>query len=376
MKFSPYLLAIAIALRFSRSFSKVFDFVGKSTVVASVVSAHHDKISKNENSSIQAQSASVDRVKEGLPKVSETAQISVSSPSTLPDYLLQNNELIKALLEQQANTSKQLEYQNTINLDLLRVHSSSMVYMETISRVLNSTLPAMVIQLQDVAKIAGAISIKSDIETAYSEQGLANHAELIKTLKGLKLSPSINPSVNVQSDSSAITALTDATTAQKDALVASLEAMNLTAFYEKGVLNVTNEVPTPSVTITNDNVAVEALKTATDSQTAELSAIKSFLGIVSDNATAQKKVALHQTTVRDILNLDGNVVATASPLEAHAMKNIVDAKNATDEMEFEVPEDILGGVFSPLVLPSYTSSNFFDTMNKIKAEDALLKKKG
>ncbi|MBD3843280.1 MAG: hypothetical protein IE909_15650, partial [Campylobacterales bacterium] len=59
-------------------------------------------------------------------------------------------------------------------------------------------------------------------------------------------------------------------------------------------------------------------------------------------------------------------VAIIKPMEAQAVKNIVDAKNATDEMEFDIDDETLDFLFDTIPLPTYTSFDLDKQNNFIK----------
>lgn len=368
----PYLLALASSYRLYSLFSTVSAFLGASSIVNSVDS-YHQRLSEDETRKVSDSSAPVDSLVLDKPIPSQSVAVTVSNPSTLPDFLTQNNQLVASLIEQQHNSVEQLQFQNSIQTEILKVQAKSSVHLDTLTSILNTTLPAIVIQLQEVSKIAGALSIKSDIDTAYKELAITQHEQLVSAIQTLELSPVINNEIPVP-----------------DVLV---------------------NVPVPSVTVNapDQTLAINNLKTATDFHTLALTNINDKLTSVSENAVAQKKVADYkttvaqitrldgsiyaeltpqelatkkdislaeakvkekeigdyQTTVKDISNLDGNIVATMKPMEMTVVKNAVNARNATDEMEFEIPDNVIDNFLGAIPLPTYTNQDFFANSNNI-----------
>jgi hypothetical protein len=88
----------------------------------------------------------------------------------------------------------------------------------------------------------------------------------------------------------------------------------------------------------------------------DLAALKDY-NLVKAKAK-EFEVRDYETTEQAIKNLDGNTVATMKPIEAAAVKNITDAKNATDEMEFEIPDDIIDDVMGAIPLPSFMKYDY------------------
>jgi hypothetical protein len=70
------------------------------------------------------------------------------------------------------------------------------------------------------------------------------------------------------------------------------------------------------------------------------------LTAVSDNALAQKAIADFQMAPQTVLDSELQPLATGTPLEIYLQRNAAQAKNETDEAEFEIPDDVLDEIDS------------------------------
>ncbi|WP_373002180.1 hypothetical protein [Sulfurimonas sp.] len=354
----PYIVALISALKIRKHITKVIDYVALSSSVGVLVNKHHKAIMEDETSRVSKSVSNAENIAQIKPTVEDTVELSNANPITLPDYLKQSNELVESLIQQQKNTALQQDHANVIQAEILKALAKTAEHADTQTSILNATLPAMVLQLQEVAKIAGALSIMSDIDVAYKELEITRHEELITALQNLDLSvsvPSVEaPAVNVinqvVTDTTLIEALTTATTEQTQqvaTIASNLNAVSANAIEQKKVAQHLTTV----AQITRMDGSVYAELTPLEL------GLKKDVSLV-EAKTKEKEIGDYHTTVQDIKNLDGNTVATMKPIEATTAKNITDAKNATDEMEFEIPDDVFDEVFKPLVLPSYQFINW------------------
>jgi len=322
--------------------------------------AKKEAIETEANDSITAVN---DFIASDAPAVETIQEVTTTNPLTMPDYLAQQNELLTIQIQATKNLTNQSKFQNDLLAKSIHAQIVSNANTKMIAETLASSLPALVLQMQQIAKIPATMKIKSEI-------GATEHKELITTLKALELSstvtnkvavpsvvvsptpvtikndvavPSVENIINVPDTSEAITILTTATAAHTNEIkniVTNLDAVSEVAKYQ-----------TTKALITRLDGSVYAELTPQ-----ELSVQKDIS--LSEAKIKEKEIHDYETTEQAIKNLDGNIVATMKPIEAQAVKNITDAKNATDEMEFEIPDDILDDVFQAIPLPTFTTYDY------------------
>jgi len=347
----PYLPTLWNALTGFTIASSVLAFSSQNSV-SGLVDSLHSGLDKDEIDRITNKQEFINSMLGVKPVVKETANVSNPSPVTLPDYLLQNNELINILAVHTQNQVTQLEQQNDIQTEMLKATAKSAEHFDTLTSILNTTLPALVVQMQQLAKVTGVLTMTSDIEVAYKEVELANHEQLITTLQNLNLaltvppdSFAVNNTVNVPDTSLAIGALIEST---------NQNTLTLQSISEN-LVNVSNNASTQKILA--DYKITAQTQTRIDGTTyANISPIEIETQTniaLAEAKMKEKEIADYQTTAIDIKNLDGNIVASVKPMEAHAIKNITIAKNQTDEMEYTIPQDLLDDLFDIPALPTY-----------------------
>ena len=312
-KVLPYIGFLITAYRLYSRARKTSSILSNSSEVSSALKSNHSTIVQNIENEYIDEKIVINDLAATSPNVDTTLNITNTNPTTMPEYLQIQND---RLAEQNVKLNSMIElviHQNNLHEKSLDLQAKANVSSRVLSESVSTILPALVVQFQELSKLPSILSVKTDIETAYREQALTNHEQLIQTLGNLSISG--------------------------------------------GAVNVVNEVAVPSVTIQNDNVAINALKESTDAHVQKTAEIASKLTSVSENATKQKEIADYKTTPVAIKNLDGNIVATMKPMEASTVKSITDAKNATDEMEFELDDDLLDKIFEAIVLQNFTKED-------------------
>jgi len=283
------------------------------------------------------------------PVIEAFKQVTTVSPVSMPDYLTQQNELLEIQIEATRNLTNQAKFQNDLLAKSVQSQIVGNANSKMVAETLASSLPALVLQMQQVAKIPASIKLSSEITTAYSEQGLVNHDALMTRLNELVYAVNTgslaNSSVALsqQSVASATQIIKDATVSQANELskvVTNLDAVSESAKYQNTVAQIRD---------LEGNIIAELKPN-------ELSTYKDIT--LAKAKEKEKEIADYQTTVGEITNLDGTVIASIKPMEATTIKNAVEAKNGTDEMEFEIPDDILDDVFQVIPLPTFTNYDY------------------
>ncbi len=344
---APYLLTIGGVLKSFFQSRKTIDILATSATITSMVNSHQLKIKEATDTDLASSLGDIeDFVSAGLPEFEKDFRVSIANPTTMPHYLKNQNDLAMAQIEKTNNLTEQMKFQNELiarqSKEELKRNSVLFSMAETVTAV----LPALVIQLQEVSKIASVISISSDIEIAYREVSLVNHTELIKTLGAI--TTAMNTSTETKTAYAELSLTNHAELVRTISVIASnLSSVSNLATYQTTVASITD---------LDGNVLAQL-------SPQELSSYKDFS--LARAKEKEKEIGDYQTTPVAIKNLDGNTVATAKPMEITAIKDAVNTKNETDEMEFELDEETLDYVFSPLPLPGFTKATLDEDYKEI-----------
>lgn len=269
------------------------------------------------------------------PIVEDTQIVSTTAPTTMPMYLAQQNELLAVQNEKSNNLISQTKFQNELLAKSIQSQIVSNANSKMIAETLASSLPALVMQMQQISKIPMTMKTVSDVNVAYNELNLTHNEAMLQTLSELTYALNSNALGSISSAESmsavALNAVAQQKVAEHQTTVAQITRMDGTVYAELAPME---------LGVQKDIATLEA-------------------------KTKEKEISDYQTTIQDITNLDGNTVARMKPMEAHAVKSITDAKNATDEMEFELDDSILDEVFAPLVLPTFTARDYTRESNFI-----------
>ena len=345
----PYLVELVSALTLAYVSKNTYDeLINDSGVDDFYTSLNSHETAKKEAIETEANdsiTAINDFVASDAPVVDMVNDIVTINPTTMPDYLAQQNELFISQLQATKNLTNQSKFQNDLLAKSIHAQIVSNANTKMIAETLASSLPALVLQMQQIAKIPASMKINSELQAV-------NHSELISTLQALELSPviqndvavpSVTNVVNVPDTSEAISTLTSATTAHTNEIkniVTNLDAVSQVAKYQ-----------TTKAVVTRLDGSIYAELTPQ-----ELSTHKDIS--LSEAKIKEKEIGDYQTTVGEITNLDGTVIASIKPIEVATVKNAVEAKNGTDEMEFEIPDEILDDVFQLIPLPTFTKYDY------------------
>lgn len=307
----PYLTALATAFKVFVSSKKTIDIVKHSDDVIALVKTYQNDtqgvIQEDLNLDIQSFK---DFVLSDLPEFTKEFSVTVAQPTTMPHYLQNQNDLAEAQIEKTNNVTEQLKFQNQIQAKTIEVQEKQNANLRLISETISSALPAIVLQMQEISKISSLTSVKTEIETAYAEQAITNHEALMEKLETL------------------VVATKEQTLEQEKSAKYQTSIGRITDLQGNVIAEVT---PQQMTTIKDVELTKAKIK--------------------------EKEIADYQTTSTAIKNLDGNVVATAKPMEITAMKDAVNAKNETDEMEFELDDETLNHFYQPLTLQPFTKAD-------------------
>ena len=298
-----------------------------------------------------------DFIASDAPVVETIQEVTTVNPVTMPDYLAQQNELLQIQIQATKNLITQSKFNNDLLSRSIQTQIASNANSKMIAETLSSSLPALVMQMQQVAKIPAMMKVKSEIETVQHEE-LMNSRQEDREFQAIYNADYINAIAELKYSIS--------TTQQNTA-----NATSAVAFAQTSTANETKSVSEKLTSISSN--AVEQMKVAKYQTTKavitrldgsiyaeltpqELSTHKDVS--ISEAKIKEKELADYATTEQVVTNLDGNAVATIKPIQAELVKNVVDAKNATDEMEFEIPDDILGNLFQPIPLPTFTNYDY------------------
>lgn len=274
-------------------------------------------------------------VENSAPSVEDTINVTVVNPTTMPMYLAQQNELLQVQNEKSNNLISQTKFQNDLLARSIQTQIVSNANTKMIAETLASSLPALVMQMQQVSKIPIILKTNSDINVAYNELALENSNAMLIAIHDLVRSADVNSLGSLSSANS------------MESIASNAIAQQRVAEYEDEYVQIKD----------SDGNVVEEFKRR------DLAALKDYNLLKAKGK--EFEVRDYETTEQAIKNLDGNTVATMKPMEAHAVKSITDAKNATDEMEFELDDSILDNVFAPLVLPTFTARDSIKENNFI-----------
>jgi len=293
---------IALAIKGYRSIKKLKNaFSSGVDDIAHGVTKHKEEIASGVTALTALAVAHENDLITSIPAFNLIPDILTTNPSTMPEYLQQQNEHLEANKMATENVAKQTLYNNELIAKQIKKLEETRIESEAMRNMLDGYMSSFLIQFQELSKIPASMSLKSDIDTAYSDTMLETQL-----------------------------AMNDTLTVMKEALLSSAGS--------------------------SANSAISQLSIAQKMTT------------VADNASSQKEVADFTKTPKSITNLDGNEIAHISPMEAHAIKSAVNAKNETDEMEFELPDDILDFAYSPITLPNYTYGNNTQDVSDIADE--------
>ena len=269
---------------------------------------------------------------DNAPAVDDSMNVSTANPLTMPDYLKQQNELMQSLVEKTNSLISHTAHQNSLYGESLKLQLENNANNHLMAETLSSSFPALILQMQEVAKFPTILRVKTEMEDK-------RHSELIETMKSLELSPEIN----IPDNNQALSSLTSASILQNEELRKISSHLEATAELAKAQTTVAR------VTDLEGNVVAEL-------KPWELSTYKDLAVVKAKEK--EKEISDYYTTPISIKNIDGKVVTTAKPMEMQTVKNAVEAKNGTDEMEFEMPDDILDHLFQPIPLPTFTKYEY------------------
>lgn len=267
--------------------------------VFSVMDGLVTKIKESTELQHSTSTASLGDVKQKIPVVVEEINVIVQNPTTLPEYMSELNQLHKEYVVSQIAHNKQLAVQNELIAELVAVQIATSTSNKALSDTVSEFFPSVVGQLQEISKIPSILSLSREINTAYDDLQQEHY-------------------------------------------------MNLEIAIENTRVTLSNVISSVSL-------GVSSIASYTYQSLVSFVGINTKMTDVSDNAKSQKVLSDYMQTETDIKNLDGNTVTTAKPMEITSVKNAVNAKNETDEMEFELDDEILDSVFEGIVIPTYTS---------------------
>lgn len=296
-----------------------------------------DKKEAIETEANDAITAHTDFIEAEAPVV-ETIQDPVTvNPITMPDYLAQQNELLQMQIQATKNLTAQSKFHNDLLSKSIQSQIVSNANSKMVAETLASSLPALVMQMQQVSKIPATMKIKSEIETT-------QHEEKMKAIKDDREFQAIYAADYVNAISELKYSLS--TTQQQTANATAVVANNLQATSELAKAQTT----VARITDLDGNVVAEL-------KPWELSTYKDLT--LAKAKEKEKEIGDYKTGYGEITNLDGTVIASVgTPLQMETIKHATDAKNATDEMEFEMPDDILDHLFKPFPLPAFTNYDY------------------
>lgn len=300
----PYVVASASALLTFKRIKKLYDLVRYSDDIESAVSEYQNTLQTTANEAYEKTSQNIEILSNSSP-VRNTDSLAPTAPTNFIEYLQRQNETFELLSKKIDSLAEQSAHYNLLFSESLSIQNKLAANISLLSETVSATAPALVLQMQELSKIPTALSLASDVKSSFLERISSSLENIVPALQSLEISSYVNvpqASVIVESDSSAINALTTATSSLKDGLLNKLEPL-------------------------------------------------------AQNALKQKEIADYKTTPLDIKNLDGVLVATLTPLQIRTIKDAVVSRNETDEMEFSLDDDILDSFTSSIPLPSYTRAN-------------------
>lgn len=285
------------------------------------------------------------------PQVEAIQEVATTNPTTMPEYLSQQNELLTMQIQATKNLTAQSKFQNDLLARSIQTQIVANANSKMVAETLASSLPALVMQMQQVSKIPATMKIKSEIETAERQTDREFQAmysgDLITAISELRFSLATTQQ-NVANETSAVAIHTSSLATQTSKVADNAVVQQVLAEYQTSVAQIKD---------LDGNVIAEL-------KPHELSTYKDFALVRAKEK--EREIGDYQTTVGEIKNLDGTVIASIKPMEMATVKNAVNARNETDEMEFEIPDSIIDDFLSPLPLPSFTNNDFFSNTQTIK----------
>jgi hypothetical protein len=329
-------MALYASFNVAKRARKIYDAVNITSDVVDAVKTYQTDIQTKIDEEHQSFISSHEELKSSSPEIL-TYEVPLTSPSTMPEYLSLQNELITSLSKKTDSLVSLQSFQNSLISNSLELQYLQNANIRLLSETVSTALPALVVQMQEVAKIATAISFKAQMEEASSARTLSVLESLVAAVAALDFSPNVSvaaPSVSVAAPS------------------VSVAAPNVS-------------VAAPTVNVQNDTSLITGLKSSIDSQSLAVtgaigslsSSLVNSLKSVSENAIKQKEIADYLTGSIEIKNLDGSLVATAKPIEIRTIRDAVNAKNETDEMEFLIDDDILDSLVDNIPFPEFTKAD-------------------
>jgi len=337
----PYLMALYASFNVAKRARKIYDAVNITSDVVDAVKTYQTDIQTKIDDEHQSFLSSYEQLSSSAPEI-ETYEVPLTSPSTMPEYLSLQNELITSLSKKTDSLVSLQSFQNSLISKSLELQSLQNANLRLLSETVSTALPALVVQMQEVAKIATAISFKAQMEEASSERTLSVLESLVAAVAALDFSPNVSvaaPTVNVQNDTSLITELKSSIDSQSTSVVAAIGSLSASL-----VTELTSSIDSQSSSFVG---AIGSLSAS----------LANSLEAVSENAIKQKEIADYQTSLIEIKNLDGSLIATAKPIEIRTIRDAVNAKNETDEMEFSIDDDILDSLVDNIPFPEFTKAD-------------------
>jgi hypothetical protein len=321
--------SVAASVKAFTNYKKIKNFFSSAVDdIYSATSKHKEEIATGVAGLTALAVAEENDLISNIPAYNLLPDSSITNPVDFVDYLKLQSDNIKTNTLAQENVSKQVMYNNELIAKNIKKVEEARIESEALRNMLDGYLASFLVQFQELSKIPASMSMLSEVDVAYADQKIENEYTLNEKIA------SLSEQLAIQNE----------------------------------LLGIQSESPSVTVNNTTDTVALDTLSTALTEQTSKLEAIKTNLDAVSQNAVKQKEIAEYMTETQSIRNLDGNEVAVMKPIEAQAVKNIVDAKNATDEMEFELPDDILDFAYSTIPLPTFNYVNHNQDLQNIVNE--------
>lgn len=142
--------------------------------------------------------------------------------------------------------------------------------------------------------------------------------------------------------------------------------------FKSSIENLSREVAkgANTVALNSSNNKVSAALKGVNENLAKIAEIKGDLAKISENGKGlldiEKDRHAYEKTPQAIKDLDGETVANLSPKDAQTVKNVTEARVATDENSFELSDSDVSGLFPEF--PDITTLFDFPLPNKIDLE--------
>ena len=142
--------------------------------------------------------------------------------------------------------------------------------------------------------------------------------------------------------------------------------------FKSSIENLSKEVAkgANTVALNNNSNKVSAALKSVNENLAKIAEIKGDIAKISDNGKGlldiEKDRHAYEKTPQAIKDLDGETVANLSPRDAQTVKNVSEARVATDENNFSLSDSDISGLFPEF--PDITTLFDFPLPNKIDLE--------